>query len=415
VWTKLARHAVRLALTPLNEEHTHSLMAALFGEVPNRAHLAAWMYRQTAGNPARCLDLAHLLLVRGSVSYTGGTFTLPFEFDDGLVHHAPVEALLSGLAGAAASAQEVAHLLALEPGPLTVAQLANASGLSEKDVLLGLEALVDRGAAVSQHDRFACASESWRSALAHLISEPEARRRHLRLAGAIAARKDGSLETALATARHLLAAGADHALEGAELLARTGDEHKFELAMMRDALPLLEAALQVMQRHGVPEHDCVGLLVPLSFSGFFGDMRSQNRYLDRTLSALASLCGLTRARACALARAAARPVGGHDRGRARPPLPEAAAQSPLVPAASRGSGSHHRPGHRRRGERLRCRGDAPHRQLHRPIGGGAEEQSHLRHAGVRLGHRRTGRAQAASVVGTLRKGARHLREARVWH
>lgn len=294
--SKLEANAKRCKLSALGGQHIAELVSTMFGAVRNSHHLTAWLYDQTGGNPAHCMDLARVLLAQGAIRYTVGTFTLPYEFDRATAGDGHAEAPLASVAGLTAHAGQVAHLVGLHSGPVTTAELAHASGLDEREVLLALEELVQRGVVVSSGERYSCASEALRAALSGWRSPAETRAAHLALARAFARHDQAVLEHRLATARHLLKAGGDDAFEGACLLARTADEHKFAMAMSRSTLALLEQAIEVLAARGVADRECLGLLVPLSLAGFYGELESQRRYLDRTLRTLSSLCGITLAR-----------------------------------------------------------------------------------------------------------------------
>ncbi len=291
-FAKLDANAKRCKLAALSEQQVGELVGTMFGGVPNTRHLTLWLSDQTGGNPAHCIDLARLLLAQGAIRYTVGTFTLPHAFDDVAASERHKQALLASLSGLTAQAEQVALLLGLHIGPLTTAQLADASGIPDREVLLALEELVQRGVAVSGDGRYSCASEALRAALAAWRSQEQNRAAHLALARAFSQQDQKVLEDRLAVAHHLLSAGADDAFEGACLLARTEDDHKFAMATSRPTLALLERALNVLEARGVSDQESLGVLVPLSLAGFYGELERQQRYLERTMRALSALCGV---------------------------------------------------------------------------------------------------------------------------
>jgi tRNA A-37 threonylcarbamoyl transferase component Bud32/tetratricopeptide (TPR) repeat protein len=292
-FAKLEANAERYKLTALSEQHVGELVGTMFGGVPNTRHLAVWLSDQTGGNPAHCLDQARLLLARGEIRYTVGTFTLPYDFGGSSASERQSEALLANLSGLTPEAQDVAYFLGMHIGPLTSALLASASGLGTREVLLALEELAQRGVAVSSEDSYSCASEALRAALSSSRPGQQTRAAHLALAKAFALRNQDVLVDRLATARHLLNAGGDAEFQGACLLAGTADEHKFDMATSRPTLGLLEQALQVLEAHGISDQESLGLLVPLSLAGFYGELELQRTYLERTMRALSSICGVT--------------------------------------------------------------------------------------------------------------------------
>lgn len=293
---KLEGNADRLKLAPLSEAQLNQLVSTMFGGVPNCQSVAAWLYAQAGGNPAHSMDLARLLLARGAVRYTLGTFTLPYEFAPGLTGAGHSDALLASLAGVSAEARALATLLAAHKGPLGAGELASAHGVSTGEAMRALEELVQRGALVARGESLCCASEALRSALLGTLTPEQVRAGHGALARALTLHGPNALDSMLARAEHLLQADEAEQLEGAYLLARAAERHKFELGMKFSALPLLASALNILERRGHSDEECIGLLVPLCMAGFYGDISALRRYLDRALGALASICGLTLAR-----------------------------------------------------------------------------------------------------------------------
>jgi tRNA A-37 threonylcarbamoyl transferase component Bud32/tetratricopeptide (TPR) repeat protein len=290
---KLHQSAKRCQLTPLSESELQDLVSSVFGDVPNARLLALWLHAQTGGNPGHAMDVARLLLARAAIRYTIGTFVLPHQFEADLDESDHAEAALARVTGVSTSARQIASMLALRGGPLQPEQLATALGLEVAEVLSGLEELVARGAVAGVERRYSCVSEALRGALARTLGVTQTASLHLSLARALSEHDAVSLAGKLAVAEHLLAAGGAHELAGAYQLARMGDTHRFEVAMLTSALPLFERALVILQRDGLSDRECVGLLVPLTLAGFYGSLEMQKRYLDRTLHALSLVCGLS--------------------------------------------------------------------------------------------------------------------------
>jgi tetratricopeptide (TPR) repeat protein len=90
---------------------------------------------------------------------------------------------------------------------------------------------------------------------------------------------------------HLLDAGEES--EAVELLTARGDN---AFLSGNTPIPLLERVLDVLRRQGRTDEQCLGVLVPLVRGGFFGDLNAQRRHIDRTLRALANVCGVTHMR-----------------------------------------------------------------------------------------------------------------------
>ncbi|HEX5658252.1 MAG TPA: AAA family ATPase, partial [Polyangiales bacterium] len=290
---KLFQNAKHCQLTRLSELELQELVSDVFGDVPHARRLAAWLHAQTGGNPGHAIDIARLLLARGAIHYTIGTFVLPHAFEADLDASDHAQASLARVSGVSAHASEIASVLALHSGPLQPEQLASALGLDRSKLVSGLEELVARGAVANVDGRYSCVSEALRGALTRTLSAQQAQRLHASLARALSEHDSVSLASKLAVADHLLRAGEALELAGAYQLARIGDAHRFEVAMLTSSLPLFERALAILQRAGLNDQECVGLLVPLSLAGFYGALELQRRYLDRTLNALTSICGLS--------------------------------------------------------------------------------------------------------------------------
>lgn len=291
-YAKLAASAKRCKLTPLTAEQTTELVVTMFGGVPNSHPLANWLYTQTGGNPAQSIELARDLLSDGKIRYTVGTFTLPYEFGDVAVGARRGSELSSSLADLGPAASALSGLLAAHTGPLTAGQLERASGLAMPEVMKAMAALVQRGIAVASGAQFSCAGESLRGALRAALPEEALRGAHRALARAFRELDQDVFEYRMATAYHLLEAGGEEAFEGACLLAETNDDHRIALASSLPSLHLLERALVLLAQRGHSDADCIGLLVPLSVAGFYGEIQFQDRYLDRTMHALSWLCGV---------------------------------------------------------------------------------------------------------------------------
>ncbi|HEX6243340.1 MAG TPA: serine/threonine-protein kinase [Polyangiales bacterium] len=293
-WAKLAAHATHHELLPLDAVQVTELVTTLFGDAPKAATLAAWLHGQTGGNPGHSMDLARLLLAQGAIRYANGGFTLAYEFGRAAPDlHA--RALLARLAQVSPEARALAQLLALHDGPLNVITLVRAGRSELPKVVRALEELTRRGAVVKHGEDFACAGELLRAAIRGTLGADEARALHRALGRALMLLGDGSLEGTCNVAEHLLRAGEPEQLEAALMLTRWAEPHKFDLALQRRCVVMLESALSVLERHGYSERDCIPLLVPLCLGAYYVDFAAFQRYFDRTLAALREICGLVHA------------------------------------------------------------------------------------------------------------------------
>jgi tetratricopeptide (TPR) repeat protein len=277
-----------IGLEPLNVAQMAELTDAIFGGASNSQRLAHWLHEQSGGNPARCMDLTRLLLQRGLIRYTAGTFTLPHDVGDDVAWEDSGAALLGRLSDRSALARQAAGVLSLQEMPMQVDHLAHALGAETREVVLALEELTARGLVSVIEGRVSLLSTALRAALQTSLEETARRDLHRRAARAILAEKqlDGSLR--MQAGMHLLKAGEES--EAVELLTARGDG---DFLKGNTPIPLLEAVLDVLRRQGRTDEQCLGVLVPLVRGGFFGDLHAQRRHLDRTLTALANVCGVT--------------------------------------------------------------------------------------------------------------------------
>jgi hypothetical protein len=287
-YAKIRSSSRLLKLSPLSVDHTRELMDAIFGGAANSQRLADWLHERSAGNPARCMDLTRLLLQRGLIRYTAGTFTLPHDVGADLAWEDSGAALLGRLADLSALARECATMLSLQEMPMRIQHLVHALSAETRDVVLALEELSARALVSVADGRTSLLNTSLHDALRATLADDNRRDMHRRAARAILpeAKRDGSLR--MQAGMHLLKAGEE--TQAVDLLTARGDG---DFLSGTTPVPLLEAVLDVLRRQGRSDEQCLGVLVPLVRGGFFGDLHAQRRHLDRTLRALANVCGVT--------------------------------------------------------------------------------------------------------------------------
>lgn len=288
--------AERVVLTPLSEAEVAALVQSMFGGVPNSLRVARWLFSESGGNPAHCMDLVGLLLRRGSIRYTRGTFALPHDIDPQFATERGPTLLAARLADVGPDAERIVHLLSLEGSALGVGELSAASGLAPAAVVEALRRLDEHDVVVESEGRYALASRALSRIVGDRLAPEERRALHLALARIMQAGSAPTLQARLAAGLHLMRAGGDEELPGAHVICELAIDNRAELAFGDvDARPLTEA-LAVFEKQGYSELDCVYLLVPLSARGFYGDLASQRRYFERAVRAAGELSGL----ACAM-------------------------------------------------------------------------------------------------------------------
>ena len=289
----LTASAQKVTLRGLDETEVVELVGSMFGDVPNSGRMGGWLHSQTGGNPAQCIDLSRLLLQRGSVRYTRGTFTLPHDIDLAAGQERRVGGLLARTSGLSPDAQRIFELICLHHGALPQAQLMSASGRDARSVLIAVEELVHRELAFQQGGDVSLRGESLRTVIEHSLEVEHKQALHRALARAVAEDTDGSLANNLDRARHLFRSGTAGELAAAELMASLLTSHGHVVSISASSVPLLEAALATFRARGFSELDCAPLLASLAMNGFYSDIALQEKYLRPALRALSHRCGFT--------------------------------------------------------------------------------------------------------------------------
>jgi hypothetical protein len=287
--------AARIVLTPLREVDLDQLVHTVFGDVPNAHRLSRWLHEQSGGNPGQCMDLSRLLLSRGEIRYTLGTFALPFDVREVNADAAGSALQLTRLSGLSDAALQMARLLSLHESALNHVLLASAAELDARQARAAGSELSAQGLTRTSGDYLAFTSESLRAALRESLSLAQRTALHLRLANALSAAGDTSLEGKFAVAQHLVGAGKHN--EAIDLI--------WDLLQQPQAIPpgsvvalvpTLEKLLAHLRAQGHPDEYLTALLVPLVFAGFWGDPGSMHRNRDAALNALSNLSGMGTAR-----------------------------------------------------------------------------------------------------------------------
>ncbi len=303
-YAKLVAGAEHAVLAPLGAADTEELVAAVFGGVPNCHRLGRFLHAESGGVPLRCMNLARLLLARGAIRYTSGTFLLPHDVDPDLVPRDLDDALVARTADLGPVAVALAELLAIEDEALTLADLVAVSGREPREVLAALEGLVRYGIVARIGDRFGFLHASLAASVARTIAPERRRVLHTRAGRAILASASPTADLLVRAGFHLVRGGEER--RGAEILAGLGTELAYKADSMAKAVPALEAALGVFERSGRTDVQCIGLLAPICVAGYYGDPSLYARYLRRTFRVLLYVSGTDLA--SRLARFVGRPL-----------------------------------------------------------------------------------------------------------
>lgn len=293
-YTKFESGAARLSLGSLNEQETVQLVNFVFGGVPNSVRLAQWLKEQSGGNPGTTMDLARLLLSRGAIRYTLGTFTLPNDASSDLTQEELARANLARVNDLSARARRIASLLALNAASLTMEQLSHALDAEHGEVALALHELAERGVVAQADEGTALSSASFGAALQRELSESERRELHERIARALLAHMNGSSDALLGAAEHLLRCGREE--EAAELVSGISREALLVGSTVYRWSRTLEDVLAIYLKQNRRREHSLRVMNALVRASFYGDPRLLSRHGGTALEWMSSICGMTLAR-----------------------------------------------------------------------------------------------------------------------
>jgi hypothetical protein len=280
--------ATTLSLRPLDRAQCLQLTASLFGDVPNIERISAWIYGVALGNPKLTLELAEHLLNRGVVRYVEGAWVLPAEIALPVPPSAE-DALRMRLQQVRPLARELVEILSVARGGASAATLIELAARPAEAVIAALEELVGSGILESAGDDYVLAQAAMSKAVAGTLEPARRRELHARWAErllATRADRDGQLEAGW----HLV--HTDQELAGADLLAKFGPDMVENRVSMAAAVPAVERALSIYERHGRSRADCLRLRSLLVMSSYLFDHRLAARYGDETLAMLYPYTGL---------------------------------------------------------------------------------------------------------------------------
>lgn len=288
----LTAHAHASSLAPLSREEVSELARNVFGDVPNVQRVAGWLFDEGGGAPASCIELARALLAQRSVRYARGTFILPGALTPGHAREAVRGSVLSAVEGLSFDALMVARVLALCDSALRRRQLERATGRSASEVFAGLGQLLERKLLLESGGQYAIANQALRAVIAKGVAGEQAHLLNLALASMVEVELEPTLLDRYASGHYFIRAGGEHALRGATVIAEAARVRNYDVSLSALSVPYLEAALAVFRERHTPDHELLNLLVPLTISGFYGDLAVQRRHLEATMRALYAVTGL---------------------------------------------------------------------------------------------------------------------------
>lgn len=281
--------ATTLQLRALDRAQCLQLTASLFGDVPNLERVSDWIYRVALGNPKLTLELAEHLLNEGIVRYVAGAWVLPAEIEAPVPPSAE-DTLLSRLQQVSSVARELTEILSIARGGASVETLVELAAQPASAVISALEELVRAAALVSAGAQYVFAQDALRKAVARGLDPMRRQQLHDRWAEyLLSARpdRDGQLEAGW----HLVHTSQE--LRGADLLAKHGPDMVERRVSMAAAVPAIERALEIYERHNRSLRVSLRLRSLLVMSSYLFDHKLAARYGDDTLDKLRPFTGLT--------------------------------------------------------------------------------------------------------------------------
>jgi hypothetical protein len=281
--------AAGMQLSELDRPQTAELVESMFGSVPNLDRLVDWLFRGARGNPKLTVELAGHLLQRGVVRYVAGTWVLPSDEIAESVPEDVAEAFSIRLRTLSRDAVGLAELLCVRRGGATAETCLAAGAADSESVFDALDELVQRGVLESAGDEYVFAQEALRSTLQRSLAPERVRALHRRWADVLLAEQAPSVDVELEAGWHLV--HTEDELRGADLLARVGPLLIERGLAMASAIPAVEKALEVYERHGRPLATRLHLRSTLALASFLFDYRLAARYGEQTLSMLYEVSG----------------------------------------------------------------------------------------------------------------------------
>jgi tetratricopeptide (TPR) repeat protein len=271
------------------------LAGALFGDVPNLECVSDFFYRNAQGNPKLTLELAQHLLARGALSYAGGSWVLPDRIDETMPRDM-AQTLMLRLESIDDDARRLVELMCVRRRGASTEQLLElAAPLSNERVFRALEELVRVGVLESAGFEYAFVQEALRAELSRSLSQDRSRALHRRWADYLL-ELEPTDEVRLEAGWHLV--NTPDELRGAKLLAQVAPELVERRVSMATAVPALERALDVYERHDQSRSTRLRLRALLVMSSYLYDHRLADRYAADTLDLLYPFTGLHEAERC---------------------------------------------------------------------------------------------------------------------
>lgn len=290
----LVARAEVVMLRGLDRSGVRALVHSLFGDVPHADAVAAWMHGVAGGSPLLCTELAHHLVDGGTIRYAEGTWLLPADLEDTAAPRALEEAMDQRVIALSAETRALGEALAVLGTNASLELLAAVAAAEESRTFTAIDELVERELLVGRDTGFEFRHEGLRAALLRGLDPEHRRELHRRSAEAMESTRamPWSAGDEAGIGWHWLRGG-DRS-RGAEILERAG-RRQYAAQSFVEAIPALEAALEVCEQREGPSRRCLELRQMLMRAGVVSDRSVVMRYADDTIAALGHQSGLATA------------------------------------------------------------------------------------------------------------------------
>jgi len=207
-------------LPALSAAETETLLGSMFGDVPNLALLGARLHAIAAGNPRQTIELAQHLVDHGVISYLGGQWSLPEEFDPAVLPASAAAALAARVEQLRPIARRLIEAQALDAQSAYSAEdyALLTPEVDEPSLCAALDELTAKGLLTRDSRGYTLDNRALERVLCEGLDDERRRAGHT----ALAQMYEQSGRSSFAAARHWLLAG-DHARGLDRLLQDTHD------------------------------------------------------------------------------------------------------------------------------------------------------------------------------------------------
>jgi len=283
------RFAQRIRLRGLELAEVEALVAALFGQIDGAAGLAAWMHKTAGGSPLYTTELARQLVDDGVLQFRGGEWVIDSMRRPSASGRLE-DALDARIAALPVRARELGQAVSVLGGAFDLRMCVAMTGQwPEADVFDALDVLIGNDVVIGSERGYRLRHDGFREALLRSIPDELRRSLHLRAAAALRPGIETPEELAEEVGWHLLRGGEE--LAGAALLEEAG-RRLHGAQSFRDAIPSLEAALEVYERLGHSPRVALELRWILVVCGALHDLDVLNRYAEESLERAWSYAGM---------------------------------------------------------------------------------------------------------------------------